>query len=238
MKKILLLSSLSLLIFSACHDPFGYCTNGNNVLVSETRFVSGFNEIVSEGDYEVNIVQGDEYSVVVEAEENLMPYIETDLDNSTLVIRTKRRRCIDPNYRVKVWVSAPEVKSIILSGSGNINAEQIETNFLNVKISGSGDIVTQAVCQKLDCSISGSGNISLMGSCDEGDMHISSSGNINGYGMEQITSFATISGSGDMYLSVIDFLDVKITGSGCVNYIGNPAVTAKITGSGSVNNKN
>jgi hypothetical protein len=238
MKKVLIASILSLLLFNACHDPFNYCKNGNNNMVSETRFVEGFTEVVSEGDYIVEIVQGEEYSVIVEAEDNLLPYIETDLKNSSLVIRTKRRRCIDPNIRVKILVTAPEIKSIVLSGSGSINAEQIETDFLNINLSGSGDIITSAVCEKMDCSISGSGNISLIGSCEDGDLHISGSGNINSFGMNYFKCFATISGSGDMFISVIDFLDVKITGSGSVNYIGNPAVTAKITGSGSVNNKN
>jgi len=56
--------------------------------------------------------------------------------------------------------------------------------------------------------------------------------------LNQNNCFATISGSGNIYTSVSDLLDVKITGSGDVYYFGHPIVNVSISGSGQLINNN
>lgn len=238
MKKISIFSILTIFVLNSCDGPFSHCMDGNNDVTSENRSITGFTEVVSEGEFDVIIVQDSVFSIIVEAEENLLPYISTTTSNSTLIIKTKNKRCIRPNSPVKIYVSAPEIQSIILDGSGSINAEQISTNNLYAKLRGSGDLLINANCTDFNCKLSGSGNIVLSGSVNDAEMLISGSGNIQAYSFQQNRSFATISGSGNTYLSVSTLLDVKISGSGSVNYIGFPSVNASITGSGSVNNSN
>jgi hypothetical protein len=83
-----------------------------------------------------------------------------------------------------------------------------------------------------DIRISGSGNIYLIGESSSGSFSISGSGQIKSSGFSQYECLAKISGSGDMFLNVSDFLDVTIAGSGSVYYIGDPSINVKITGSG------
>jgi hypothetical protein len=70
-------------------------------------------------------------------------------------------------------------------------------------------------------------------------LNISGSGKIKALHLEQDECSASISGSGDMYVFVYDFLDANITGSGNIFYRGNPRINVKISGSGSLidNNK-
>ncbi len=76
--------------------------------------------------------------------------------------------------------------------------------------------------------------LDLMGESNTSTHTISGSGDINAFSFIQKECTAKISGSGNMYLHVIDYLDVNISGSGTVFYIGDPQLTIKITGSGSV----
>ncbi|MFH2095540.1 MAG: head GIN domain-containing protein [Bacteroidota bacterium] len=239
MKKTIILSvALTGLLMGACRDPFHGCLHGNGHIVIEERNVSSFYKIESDGDYNVYIVQDTLTSVEVEAEENLLAYIQTRVDGNTLYIEDRDRRCIDYNEPVNVYLRTPSLEFIKLSGSGYIRFDTISSGFLKIDLSGSGDMEGVINTNILDARVSGSGEIFLSGSTGESDMLISGSGKIRSFSLAQDTCFASISGSGDMYVSVTDLLDVEISGSGDVFYMGNPLVNLSITGSGNVISSN
>ena len=218
---------------SACHDGFN-CIDGNGDVVLESREFYGFHEIVSEGDFDIFLVQDSIYSIEVEAESNLQPYIRTRLIGDRLEIDTRNNRCIDESYPVRVYISAPFVESIVLEGSGFISVEEYAAPAFNIDLVGSGNIEANVVTDYLAVEIVGSGNTELWGSAIESEMNISGSGNIRAYDLVTENCFATISGSGNMYLFATELLDIKITGSGSVYYKGNPDIYTNITGSGSI----
>ncbi len=75
---------------------------------------------------------------------------------------------------------------------------------------------------KWTSTLTGSGEIELWGIAQVGDLNISGSGKIKALHLEQDECSASITGSGDMYVFVYDYLDVNITGSGNIFYRGNP----------------
>ncbi|HBS87346.1 MAG: hypothetical protein A2W91_14095 [Bacteroidetes bacterium GWF2_38_335] len=237
MKKIYIIPLFASILFTACF-PFDHCLDGNGTVVTEERFAGSFDKISCDGSFEVYVTQGDEFEITVEAEENLLEYIETEVSGSTLHIDTRRNRCIDPHRTVKVFVTAPLIREIELDGSGLIDASGIIGEQLKIELDGSGDIYADAGVDYMQAKISGSGNIFLEGDCLESDLEISGSGKIKAYDFDQQTCFATISGSGDMYLHVDDLLDIKISGSGNIYYIGYPEINTSISGSGSVISQN
>lgn len=237
------MKAIPIIYFSAALLSFIYltsCTNfhaieGNHNVVTETRNVSSFTELRSEGAYDVYLIHDTVYYVQVEAEENLLPYIDTDISGNELVIKTHDHRNLKEHYTIKIYVHAPDVNSVTLEGSGKIDCDSISENSYDIHLDGSGDIsVDQAACDKTRTKISGSGEVSISGNANETDFDISGSGDINSYGLLQDTCFADISGSGSMFVNVVKFLDVHITGSGKVHYYGNPVVNTDITGSGMV----
>jgi hypothetical protein len=230
---LLFISAFSCLIYLTSCSKF-HTIDGNGNVTTESRTLSTFSKVKSEGSFEVYIAQDSVQSVNVEAESNLLPYIETDVSGSILIIRVREHRNIDNHEPIKIYVKSPVVKSINLSGSGLINCDSMITSTLDVNLSGSGNMNIIAESNKIDAHISGSGKITLSGTANETDFNIDGSGNIHAYNLPQDTCFADISGSGDMYVYVNEFLDVRISGSGRVHYIGNPTVNTFITGSGTV----
>ncbi len=231
-----------LILFSSAFLCFVYLTScnrlhkieGNGNVTSENRIVSHFTEIRSEGSFEVYISYDSVQSVKVEAEENLLHYIGTNVSGSVLIIKIREHRNIDNNYPIRIFVKTPYVRSIELSGSGKVTCDSISTTYLDLHISGSGDMSVIALCNKIKAHISGSGNMNLSGIANETDLDINGSGDIYSYNLQQDTCFADISGSGDMFVYVNKLLDVNISGSGKVHYQGNPNVNTHISGSGSV----
>ncbi|PLW95154.1 MAG: hypothetical protein C0592_00685 [Marinilabiliales bacterium] len=231
-KVLILLFVLGIVSLSSCFRS--HRIEGNLDMTTMERNLPVFTQIENNGSLDVTYIADTAYFVVIEAESNLIPYIETDVYGSELRIRVAPRRNIDPNYPIMVYVHAPMVNSIHISGSGTVVCDTVVASYMDVKISGSGQVTMPVICNNLNARISGSGDVFLSGTADRGDFDISGSGNIYSYNLQQSECIADISGSGNMYLNVSDFLDVRITGSGDVYYIGTPAVSTSITGSGSV----
>lgn len=240
----------TLLLFTGCYNSW-HPVEGNYNVVTETRQFPDFSVVVNEGEFDVYIIQDGSSEVMIEAESNLIPLIRTRIQGSTLVIDTKDN--LRNNYPMKLYVHTNDIEEVKLSGSGLIHAENIVTGDFETSISGSGDIFFSGKADAVQCSISGSGSIDLGLDCDElkadisgsgemaiygtanhGDFHISGSGSVNAYELTLKECYVTISGSGNVKVTVEDYLNVNISGSGDVYYMGTPVIETKITGSGSV----
>ena len=246
---IIIVLSVVMMFTSGCVKIHGI--DGNNQVTTETRKVVSFNKVENEGVFNVYIKHDSIFSATIEAESNLIPHIRTIVNGNTLIIDTRENLV---NYKpMNVYVTTPIIQGAILSGSGSIVLDSLDTDFLDVVLSGSGRISGYTITNQLNTRISGSGSISLesytnsnntnisgsgdidlIGESSSGSFVISGSGHISSYNYTQADCIAKISGSGDMYLNVTDHLDVTISGSGNVYYIGNPTITVKITGSGQV----
>lgn len=221
-----------MVVSQSCVHPFRI--EGNYNVITVHRDLGVFNAIESKGSLDVRIIRDSICFVEIEGEENLIPYIDTDIHDGTLEIDVKSHRNLDPNYPIIIYVHVPTLESIDLSGSGSIESDSLVSQHMDVNVSGSGDISLLLVSSNVNATVSGSGGISLFGSASTADFKISGSGNIHAYSFPVSECMADISGSGNMYLTVSDLLDVHISGSGDVYYYGNPSVTVSISGSGHV----
>ncbi len=237
MKFTLLMLLLALTAgLTSCLDEFGI--EGNGRPQTETRYARYFDEVSSSGPFNVYVLPGDEPSVEVTAESNLLSYIETDFDGDRLKIRTKGLHTLDNNLPIDIYLYSPHVNQLRLSGSGMIDAGNFTANRFEVFVSGSGQIKTSVDVRELKAFVSGSGQIIIDGYCDNSEMAISGSGEIFSYDLEQDYCQVTISGSGDAFVNVSKLLDANISGSGNVLFINTPDIHSSISGSGKVINDN
>ena len=81
-------------------------------------------------------------AIVVEADENLLPYIETTVENGKLLIKPKKNVNLKSKSKMNVYVSMTKINSLQLSGSGNINGSGAFTNDdkTDMAVSGSGNL--------------------------------------------------------------------------------------------------
>lgn len=225
-----------LLSLSSCLDEL--FLEGNGRLETEYRTDAGFSGISSNGDFQVTVMPGNRYSVEVTAESNLLNYIETDVIDHTLRIRTSGNRILDHCKPIEIYITTPVLSGLTLSGSGQIYTGGFSSDEFQILLSGSGNIDTQISADVISANISGSGTVLMEGDAYETDFRISGSGKIKSYDLLQDHCQASISGSGDMYVNASETLDASISGSGFVYYISRPAIRSNISGSGKVINKN
>lgn len=231
-KIILAAMVLTTMALQSCFHP--YRIEGNCNVITVNRTTGQFLAVESSGSLDVKIIRDSVCFVEIEGEENLIPYINTEVHDGTLVVEVEHRRNLDPNYPIVIYVHVPTLESIELAGSGSIESDSLSAQHMDVCLSGSGNIILKLASNTIDAKVSGSGDINLSGTATSADFKISGSGDIHAYTFPVSECMADISGSGSMYVNVSSLLDVVISGSGNVHYYGNPAVNVNVMGSGQV----
>ena len=208
----------------------------------QTRQVDEFDEISVSGAIELYVSQGDTKVAVSAADEEKVNEIETYVQGRTLYIRFKTKKSwwsdqwntTGRNFRA--YVSAPVIKSLSSSGSGNIKIEGIlKSPELEIEISGSGNISGSIKTENLDVIQSGSSNIRLAGTAEKAEFECSGSGNIICGELSLDYCTVEMSGSGNAELLVNKELSAEISGSGNVKYKGQGTVINSSTaGSGKI----
>ena len=214
---ILFLALVTAVAVAACDDDGdAAATRGSGNVVTETREVSGFDEIAVLGSGEVIVdVTGTE-SLTIEADDNILPLLETEVSNGRLELSVESN--IDPTVGPKYTITAAELKGVSIAGSGDVTATGVGVDIFEVDIAGSGDVSPTGTAGDLSVSIAGSGNY-------QGEDLVATTGSVD------------IGGSGRAVVNVTDELDVDIGGSGDVEYIGSPTLTQSISGSGDVSQR-
>lgn len=231
-RRYVVLAFLLLIIAStAC----GSTIRGSGNVVTEERAVSGFNRVALSGIGSVEIIQGDTESVVVEAEDNILPLITTEVQDGTLIISQEKNRNINPTKPIQYTVNIIEVNGLSSLGSGDLGAVTLETNTLNLDLSGSGGIdVTSLDADSLTVTITGSGLVGVSGQVNDQQLDLSGSGEYRASELTSKIANISVSGSGKAVVAVDDTLDAAISGSGIVSYYGDPVVTSSVSGSGAI----
>lgn len=234
----LILFSLFVILMSTTGCIEDFTIHGNGIEGSEGRITVDFDEVKSEGAFDVHITNGAEYEVIVNAETNILPYIETHVSGNTLRIYIRGLHNVRNRLPMEVFITTPFLEGIKQSGSGIITTDYFVADDFEASISGSGIIETAIDANTVEANISGSGNLFLSGEALSGDFTISGSGKVDAYDMDLRDCSAKISGSGNMWVKVERFLLATISGSGNIFYVGNPDIELHVSGTGSVINEN
>ncbi|MEM8857458.1 MAG: head GIN domain-containing protein [Chloroflexota bacterium] len=211
---------------------------GSGNVVEEGREVAQFDRVALDGMGEIILTQGDETSVVIEAEDNLMEYIKTSVRGDELIINIQSRRPLLPTEPLKFYVTTPNIEGVSIDGLGALTAEEIDTDSIEIEINGSGSaMIDDLDADSLAIDIDGLGSVELAGEVENQDVDINGSGSYNGRQLESESADIDIDGLGSATITVEDNLEVNIDGSGQVTYYGNPEVDKNINGVGRVVNR-
>lgn len=220
--------------------PAEAATVGSGTIATEVRSVSDFEAIAVSGAMSLEVRQTGKESVTVTADDNLLPLIETVVEDGragrTLTIRTRRGESYRSRQPVKVVVEVARLTSLAMSGSGDTRVDTLKTPRLRAALSGSGDLrLTGLSTEEFDVGVSGSSDVQAAGQAARVKLRIAGSGDAKLGELTADEVSVSIAGSGDATVHADKALSVKIAGSGDVRYRGAVVdVRSKVAGSGSV----
>jgi len=204
----------------------------------EAREVASFEGVELRGIGKVIVRQGEQQSVEVEAREDLLSSIVTDVEDGTLVIGFTvdwADRIVIPSGPIRFHLTMPDVKLLKIGGAGTIEADDLETDDLTLIIRSAGAITTRSLAAgTLKVTISGAGGTRMDGKVDRQEVTISGAGGHDAGELESGACAVTVKGAGGATVWARDELKVRISGVGGVRYYGNPKLTKSISGLGGV----
>jgi hypothetical protein len=229
---ILLISVL----FVSCRFMGSERVSGSGNSSKEDRNVGSFSGVETVGSMQVIVLQGASHAVRLEGDDNLLEYVETEVDGDVLEIKPRRGYNLRPRAGLKIYVTAPHFDKLSITGSGKITSQSKITSQrkMEVDITGSGDIEADVNAPEVYAEITGSGTIRLKGTTRKFTSEISGSGDTFAWDLLSEDAKVEIAGSGNVQLFASKSLNVEIAGSGDVQYKGNPSVSTSKAGSGTI----
>lgn len=221
---------------AACEVSVGpaHLVRGSGVVKTETRQVSGFDRVALDGLGALTITQGDTESLTIEAEDNILPLLHSDVVGGTLRLGP-RSSAIDPTRPIRYDLSLRRLTGLDVTGAAHVQSASLRADQLSVKVTGAGRVaLDRLTASALNVEITGTGDVGLAGEVPRQTVSISGAGRYRGGDLATREATVDVTGAADCAVRVSDHLTVTISGAGHVRYTGSPTVDQHVSGAGSV----
>ena len=228
---------LALLLVTCGAALLGGCwaIDGNGHRGRETRDHRDFVRVENNGQLDVQIRRGDEHSVEISIDSNLLDNVDTHVRDETLIIDSDPQ-LFDYVSGPHVLVTMPHLVFGRMSGSGRLDARGFdEEEGIRLELSGSGDVFFEGSAPRIEGDVDGSGDLRVAGSTDFAQLVSSGSGDIDARDLDAGALRLRSSGSGEITATAHGEVEAETLGSGDIDIYGDAHLTsAHERGSGDI----
>jgi len=203
---------LAVLGLAGCPMTNGIRGSGN--AATENRTVGAFSRIELDGAATLDTEIGANTTVTVTIDDNLLPLIQTKVEGDTLRIYSKES--YNTSHGLKVKITTPTLEGIAVSGAGDIHAVGLDA-------------------KNFELSISGASDAHLAGKAEAFAIELSGAGSVEAFNLLAKKVKVAISGAASAEVYASQSLEATVSGTGSVQYKGNPPqVNKSVSGVGSI----
>ena len=210
---------------------------GNGNIVTRDIDVAAFKDFSMILPATVNYSVADSYACRVTLDENLFEWIDIYQKDDCLkveMVKTFQQADVRPT-KFLIELTAPTLEEISIMGSGDFNfVTPFEAKELNIKLTGSGDVVFEktANIHAFDTDIAGSGSLlSKEFLADYMDISIAGSGNVIIKDGKVKKANLSVAGSGSIEARCqMESMDYSVAGTGSISYPGDVKAVGTVVG--------
>jgi len=207
------LAPLSLL--AGCIINLDNGVKGSGTVKTESRQAVNFSAISFETEGNLTVQQTGKESLLISADDNLLPFFESRVADHTLYLNISKGRNINPSKPAEFVVQVKSLESLNMEGVGSVEVRDIKG-------------------KKLSVTHDGVGEVTITGSADVLDLNLSGVGSYQGEAFKTKQATIRSSGVGSAVINASEQVDATVSGVGSVEYIGSPQVQESIEGIGDV----
>ena len=185
-----------------------------------------FNQLKIEGPYEANVVQGEEYRVVISGYEDNVSETEVNLDGNEISIKYNEDDYEPHRYnrRMSIKIICPDLKEVRLRGAATASIRGFEEDEVYVKLTGATELVLDADIHTLDVDLSGASRLDLIGKGEELIADLSTASYMDSYGFKVKNARVKASGASKAKVYASEILDIKASLISEIKYRGGARV--------------
>jgi len=212
---------------------FGTGVKGNGEVVTDTREITDEFTVVSASEgIDVYVTQASKFKIEVEADENIIDLIGTDIKNGKLRIHAEKNI---GRATKKVYVSLPDITGLKSSSGAHLTSEErIKTDKLEIDASSGSILEVEVVANDVEIDASSGANIDVSGKAHTVYVDGSSGANIRARDLEAKIGNADASSGSNVSINVSEDLTADANSGGNISYSGDPNVKKNKSVSGSV----
>ncbi|AWG21589.1 DUF2807 domain-containing protein [Flavobacterium faecale] len=223
-----------LLLLSSCNDWFNLksITGSGNVITENRKIDENFVGIDVSNGIDVIVKHGDNFEVIVEADDNLQDEITTTVKNGILVIDCEYNSFLDVSSK-KVIVTMPKIEQLESSSASSITSEMtLKTNAIDISSSSGSSVDLKINADKLTCKASSGSDITLRGLALELEAKASSGSDIEAKDMAANKVIARSSSGSSIEVNPIVELQANASSGSSINYLKTPKKISRESSSG------
>lgn len=204
---------------------------GSGKLVEKEISAVNFSNIENASSFDIEINQGEKQSIKVLTDDNIQDFLYFEQKDEKITFSIRVKASFQATKAI-IYITVLNLKSVISSGTGDIEIGKLLTDELKVENNGTGDIkYLEMLSKTLTINNSGTGDIKLGGIIENINIDNSGTGDITAIDLEANSVAVNNSGTGDVSIKAKIDLKIDNTGTGDVKYYGE-AKNVKINSSG------
>ena len=234
MKTLTKITAILVILFTttSCFIDGMTGIRGNGNIVSEDRNInSDFDAIKVQQGINLFLTQGNSIELNVEADENIMDLLITEVKNNELKIYFEKNV-----YRAKarnVYLTTNTISKIRTSSGASVKSENtLQVNTLDLDSSSGSSIKVYVSADKVISSTSSGADIDIYGKTNTFSASASSGSSIDADKLETVDAYAKASSGANIDVNVSGKLTAKASSGGDIDYEGDPINVNKDTSSG------
>lgn len=232
--KLCFIASVALLIIFQNTSGSAFLTKK----ISETTTIqlSPFSKIETNGGFEIELVQGSEESITIEASKSDLEYLKTDVKNGKLSVWVDKTLQLN---KFKLTIRFKNIEEIVVNGGVSLKSKNdIRCDYLKIKVFGGAEIKLPVFSQTIDVALSGGTSADFNGKVTNSIFTLNGAGKIDAEKLVSDSVKIEIAGAGYAVVYASKSIDASISGVGSIQYTGNPAkVKSEIAGIGTIEEK-
>jgi hypothetical protein len=213
-------------------------------MAEDIRQVADFNRIVLRDWGKLVIMRAENTSLIVEADEEFLDNITSDVANGTLTLRIGRK-WLDvvkntfqtgmDRQKVTYYLNLPVLDSLEVLGAAKVEADGLSGDEFSLVFGGAGDVeMLNCEFDDIDIEMPGAGKLKVTGKVGKQHVVLSGAGSYQARELESENAVVELRGVGKATVFANVRLKAIVRGVGSVEYFGNPEVEKVISGLGQV----
>ena len=198
-------------MLAGCHSSSRVVGNGN--IEKEVRSLGDFTRLSVYGNTVVNYKPSSVQSVAVQADSNIIPLIQTQVQNGVLIIRSQPGAVFTTKNPIVINLASTSLVDVHSSGANTVNMADLNLDALTIDFNGSGQGVFSGKVNRVRYSLVGASQLDARA-------------------LKAKQADVQLIGASELSLSVSDKLNVSVSGVGKLTYFGSPTISQSISGLG------
>lgn len=230
MRNRSLFFSCFLLALAGCGGTAG--TRGSGTIKVETRPAAGFHVLrIRAG--QVKVRQGDQEGLTITTDDNLVPLLETSVAGGELTLQNKPGSNLQPSKSIRYDVVVKDLDTLIVEGDAMAGLAGLKGKDFTLQVDGKGQVELDGLkLENLQVKLRGDYLVRAAAYAPNHVVALEGAGEYDGSRVVAENVKISSQGTGKAVVYAEKKLDVSLSGSPTVTYVGRPTVNKAISGVG------